>query len=136
MQGFLDHLTKREHFGLILSLDSSNGHCNRKCNRAYYKLLDEGVYDLKVSGDFLETGNYFKELVYICEPRDVVKIRRSGSCCSYPSFRDVKKKRIFCLNNSYTFDELLKRRLNVRSLLIACIALELVDGVDKSINFC
>lgn len=136
MQGFLDHLTKGEHLGFVLGLDGGDGRCNCKCHRAYYRLLDEGVHGLRVSGDFLETDDRFRELVYICEPRDVVKTRGSGSRCSYPSFGDVKKRGILCLNGSYVFDELLKRRVNVRSLLIACIALELVDGVGKSLDFC
>lgn len=119
----------------MLSLDGSNscGDCGRY--RAHCRLLAGDVYDLKVDGDLLKTGNSFKELVYVCEPRGVVKMRKSGSRCSHSSFGDIERKGILRLGSSNAINEVLESQVDARNLLIACVTLELVDGAGKAFGF-
>ena len=120
----------------MLGLDIGNGRSDRRCYCACYGLLERGVHDLRVSCDFLETGNCFKELVCVCEPRGVVKTREKGCCCSCFSLGDAKKRGIYWLGSSYAIDEFLEGGIDARSLTIACVALELVDGTGKALGFC
>ena len=119
----------------VLGLDIGDGCGDCRCHRAHYRLLEGGVHDLRVSCDLLETSNCFREFVCVCELGRVVKTRGSGCCCSCFSLRDAKKRGIYWLGSSYAIDKLLQSGINVRSLLIACVALELVDGIGKALGF-
>lgn len=119
----------------MLGLDNGNGCSNHRFYYAYYRLLDRGVYDLKVSNNFLKTGNYFRELVYICEPGGIVKMTESRFCYSCSFFGDVEK-RVFWLDGSYAINNFLEGGVNGRSLFIACVILELVDSTGKAFRFC
>lgn len=99
-------------------------------------MLKRRVHDLRVSNNFLETGNCFRELVFVCELRGVVKTRGSGYCCSYFSLGDAKNRGIYWLDRSYAIDKFLEGKIDVRSLLIACGVLELVDSMGKALDFC
>lgn len=68
----------------MLGLDIGDGRNNCRYHRARYKLLERRVYDLRVSCNFLEMGNCFKKLVYVCGPERVVKTR--GNRCYYSCF--------------------------------------------------
>lgn len=120
----------------MLGLDSSNGYDNCRSHRAYYGLLKEEVYDLRVSYNFIETGNCFRELACVCELGRVIKTRGSGWCYSCFSPGDVEKRGIYQLGSSYVINKLLQDEINARSLLIAYVALELVNGMGKALNFC
>lgn len=91
----------------MLGLNRGNGCGNYKYHRACYRLLERGGYNLKVSCDFLEMTNCFRELVYICELERVVKLRECGCYYSYFSLTDVEKRSIYWLNKSYTIDKFL-----------------------------
>lgn len=91
---------------------------------------------MRISDNFLKTGNCFRELVFVCELGGVVKTRGSGYCCSYFSLADAKKRGIYWLDRSYAIDKFLEDKINVKSLLIACGVLELVDGTGKALGFC
>ena len=132
---FFNHLTKREHLALMLSLDGGDDCGNCRCHRACYQLLEGGVYSLRVSYEFFETGNCFKKLVCVCEPGGVVKTRRSiCSCSCFPS-SNIAEREIYWLGSSYAVDELLQDGLDAGSLLIACVMLEFADGMDKAFGF-
>lgn len=91
---------------------------------------------MRVSYDFLEAGNCFRELVYVCKPKGVVKTRESGCYYFCFSFEDAKKRGIYWFGSSYAIDEFLQGGIDVRSLFIACVALEFVDGMGKALSFC
>lgn len=135
-QGLFDHLSQEEYLIIMLSLDKSNGCSNRKHHSACYPLLERGVHSLRVSYDFFETGNCFRKLICVCEPRRVVKTRGSRSCCSCFSFEDVKKREIYQLGSSHTVNEFLQSDFNVKNLLIAYVALKLMDDMGKALGFC
>lgn len=120
----------------MLGLDSGNGYGNRRSHYACYELLEEGVHDLRVSCDFVKTGNCSRELVCVCELGQVVKTRRSGCCYFCSSFKNVKKKVIYWLSSSYAIDKLLQDKIDARSLCITCVVLKLVDGIGKALSFC
>ena len=120
----------------MLGLDIGDGCGDCGCHRARYRLLKAGVHDLRVSYDFLETGNCFRKLVYICELERVVKTRGSGCSCSCFSLGDAKERGIYWLGSSYAINEFLQGKIDVRSLLITCVVLELVDGTSKALGFC
>lgn len=63
-------------------------------------------------------------------------MRRSGCCYSCFSFGDVEKRRIYWFDSSYVVDEILQDGIDVRILLIACVAQKLVDGTGKALSFC
>lgn len=91
----------------MLGFDRGDGYDDCRCHSACYGLLEGGVHSLRVSYDFLETGNYFKKLVWVYELRRVVKMRGSESRCFCFSSRDVKKRWIYWLGNSHVVDEFL-----------------------------
>lgn len=80
-------------------------------------------------------GNYIRNLVYVFKLGDVVKTRKSRSCCSYFSLKDIEKREVFWLGSSYAIDKVLKGQIDARNFSIAYIALELVDGVGKALDF-
>lgn len=82
-QWLLNHLSQEEYLVFVLVLDSNDSCDNRRCYRAYYRLLEGGVHDLRVSYDFLKMDNCFRELVCVCELGEVIKTRESECCCSY-----------------------------------------------------
>ena len=120
----------------MLGLNIGDGFGDCRCHRARYRLLEGGVHDLRISCNFLKTGNCFRELVCVCEPGGVVKTRKSGCCCSSFSLGDTKKREIYWLGSSYAIGEFLQSEIDVRSLLIAFVVLKLVDGTGKALGFC
>lgn len=90
---------------------------------------------MKVSYDFCETSNSFREFVCICEAGRVVKTRKYRCCCSCFFLENVEKKGIYWLDSSYAIDEFLQGKINRKNYVIACIMLELVDGTDKAFGF-
>lgn len=134
-QEFLNHLLHREYFATVLGLDRGNNCGNHRCQHTYYQLLEEGVYSLRISYNFFKTGNYFKKYIYICDLGRDVKTRGSGCCYFYFFFKDIEIKEIYSFGSSYAVDKLLHGRLDVRSLLITCIMLKLVDGIGKALDF-
>lgn len=121
---------------MIPGLNSGNSYDDRRCHHAHYKLLEERVYDLRVICDFFEIGNCSRELVSICELEEVVKTRDSRCCCSYSFLRDVEKREIYWLGSSYAINKFLQDKINAKSLFITCVALELVNNMDKALSFC
>ena len=133
---FFNHLTQTVHLALMLSLNGGDSSGNGKYHHVRYQLLEGGVHSSRVSYEFFKTGSYFRKLVCICKPREVVKIRRSEcSCSSFPS-GNVPKREIYWLGSSYVVNELLQGGLDAGNLLIACIALEFTDGTSKAFGFC
>lgn len=61
----------------MLSLDSNNRCDNCRYYCVCYWLLEGRVHDFGVSNDLFQMGNYYSKLVYVCEPRRVVKTRGS-----------------------------------------------------------
>lgn len=119
----------------MLGLDDGDGRGNRRNYYACYRLLDGGVYNLEVSGDFLKTGNYFKKLIYVYDSRGVIKTRKRGFCYSHFSYGDVKK-RVFWLGDSYAIKNFLEGGVDAKSLFIACTVLEFMDSANKALHFC
>lgn len=120
----------------MLGLHIGDGGNNCRCHYVYYGLQDKKVHDLKVNCDFRETDNCFEELVCVCKPREVIEIKGSGCCYSYFSPEDAKKKGISLLGSSYAIDEFLQGGIDARSLIVACIALKLVDCTGKAFALC
>ena len=120
----------------MLDLDSGDGCGDRKCHCARYQLLEGGVYSLRVSYDFLKTGNCFRKLVCVCEPGGVIKSRRSRCYCSCFSFGNIEERGIYWLGSSYAFDEFLQSGLDMRNFFITNVTLELVDSTGKALGFC
>lgn len=114
----------------MLHLNGGNGYGNRRHYRACYQLLEGKVHSLRISYNFLKMGNCFRKLVCVCEPKRVIKVRKSRCCYSYFSFGDVKKRGIYWLDRSYAVDKLLQDGLDTRSLFIPFVVLKLVDGTS------
>lgn len=134
-QGLLNHLPQGEHLVFVLGLDSGNGYGNCRCHHTCYRLLKRGVHDSKVSYDLLKMGNCFRELVCVCELRGVIKLRENGCYYSCFSLRDVERRGILWLSSSDAIDKVLEGQVNARSLPIAYVMLELMDGIGKALNF-
>lgn len=81
----------------MLGLNDGSDRSDCRCYRAFYRLLDRIIYDLKVSNDFFKANNCFVELVCVCEPRDIVKISEGGFCCFCLFLGTSKRRRFFSL---------------------------------------
>lgn len=66
-------ISHKENFALVFGLNRGNRYGNRRCHYAYYRLLERGAYDLRVSCNFFKTGNCYRELVYVYELGKVVR---------------------------------------------------------------
>lgn len=91
---------------------------------------------MRISYDFIETGNCSKKLFCVCELGKVVKTREGRCYYSCFSFGNVKEREIYWLDGSYAVDEFLQGRIDAKSLLIAFVVLKLVDGTGKTLCLC